>query len=89
MIPVKTRKAPNTTIIHSNWWSSADPARMKTKRKTIAPRIPRNSTRCWRSPGIRKYSNSTMNTNRLSTESDFSIRYAVKNSSAAVPPRVK
>ncbi len=46
LAPVKTRKAPKIQTTHSNCRSAA-PSAMKMPRETSAPRIPKNSTRCW------------------------------------------
>jgi hypothetical protein len=51
--PVKTRKAPKTTSTHW-YWISSDPTAMKMPRKTSAPRMPKKSTRCCSSVGMRK-----------------------------------
>ena len=48
-----------------------------TPRMTMAPKIPYLSTRGWSSAGTAKYWKIRMKTNRLSTESDSSIRYPV------------
>ncbi len=50
---------------------------MKMPRMTIAPTIPQNSTRCWYSRLTPKYVNKARKTNRLSTDSDCSMRNAV------------
>ena len=66
--------------------SSAAPMAMKMPRVISAPMIPQNSTRCCRCAGTAKYENATRNTNRLSTDSAFSISQAWKNSSARSEP---
>jgi hypothetical protein len=51
-----------------------------------APRIPQKRTRCWRFSGTAKKENAARKTNRLSTESAFSISQAWKNSSPRSDP---
>src|SRR5215208_1264540 len=58
---------------------------MKSARNTIAPAMPSTSTR-WRwESGTAKNVNRTANTNRLSSESDFSIRKPARYSPASSP----
>ncbi len=58
----------------SNVSRIATPARMKAVRRMIAPMMPSTSTR-WRcSSGTEKNVNRIAKTNRLSSDSDFSIR---------------
>mmetsp|Transcript_3328 Transcript_3328/g.3833 ORF Transcript_3328/g.3833 Transcript_3328/m.3833 type:complete len:85 (+) Transcript_3328:749-1003(+) len=57
-------------------------------RRTIAPDTPQDSTRFCSCGGMRKYSNSIINTNKLSIERDCSIKYPAKNSYPDSTPRV-
>ena len=47
------RKPPNTQITQCNCMSAA-PSEMKRMRKSSAPRMPKNSTRCWYFAGMPK-----------------------------------
>ena len=71
------------------WARSAAPIAMKIPRVISAPMIPQKSTRCCRWAGTAKYEKATRKTNRLSTDSAFSISQAWKNSSARSPPAWK
>ncbi len=53
-IPVKTRNAPKMYTIQWKRWMRATPAKMKIARKTSAPMMPQNSTRCCRAGGTAK-----------------------------------
>ena len=52
---------------------SAAPTKMKPVRATRAKAIPNSSTFCWSSRGTRKLDMMMRKTNRLSTESAFSV----------------
>src|SRR5690606_17105061 len=49
------------------------PPAMKPARRTRAPRMPQNSTRCWYAAGTAKKEKMRAKTKTLSTESDFSM----------------
>ncbi len=51
----------------------AAPRKMKPVRATSAKTIPKSSTFCWSSRGTAKLDMMMRNTNRLSTESAFSV----------------
>src|SRR5215218_585904 len=83
---VTASRAPSTYVMKLNASSAAAPTTMNAVRSTIAPATPSSSTR-WRSvAGTAKNVNSIANTNRLSSESDFSMRKPARYSSAAVRP---
>ena len=69
LTPVKSRKAPNSGRSHVNWSTAATPTMMKSARIATAPRMPQNSTRCWRRSGMPKWAKTRMKMKRLSTES--------------------
>ena len=48
--------------------------------------MPTSSTRCWCSAGTRNAAMMRTKTNRLSTDSEYSVMYPAKNSPAATPP---
>jgi hypothetical protein len=54
LMPVSTRKAPNTYRIQLNWLIRVAPSPIMIARSTITPRMPQNSTRCWYCRGIAK-----------------------------------
>jgi len=62
------------------------PRRGSAYRAAGSPEDAPERTRCWCRGGIAKLRNSRTNTNRLSTESDFSSRYPAKYSSPCSPP---
>ena len=74
LIPVKIRNAPKIHSTHSNFSTSATPPKMNSARKTTAPMMPQNSTRCWYFSGILKNVKMMMKTNRLSMLSASSSR---------------
>jgi len=77
---VISRIAPNTSTVVSNERSAAAPSPMTTPRNTRAPAMPNSRTRCCSAAGTEKAPSSSIKTNRLSTDSDFSTRYPVMNS---------
>src|SRR3954451_4892396 len=64
--------------------SAAAPPRMNRPRRTIAPATPQSSTRRRSPAGTPRNPNRTAKTNRLSSDSDFSMRKPARYSSAAV-----
>ena len=73
-------------MIQAYFAMSAAPSPIMIARMVSAPRMPQKSTLCWYSGGTAKYENSIANTKMLSTLSDFSMTYPVKNSSAFCEP---
>jgi len=59
---------------------------MNSPRMISAPMIPQNSTRCWYFSGTRKYEKIRTMTKMLSTLSDSSITYPVRNVSPTSCP---
>jgi hypothetical protein len=84
---VTIRTAPNSRNAHVPLCSAAAPSAMKITRSTSAPMMPYSSTRWVSSFGTAKAVSSSMNTNRLSTDNDFSTTYPVKNSTATPVPK--
>jgi hypothetical protein len=83
---VKIRNAPKMYITKWKFASSAAPMAMKMPARDERADDPQNSTRCCSCGGTAKYEKATRKTNRLSTESAFSISQAWKNSSARSEP---
>ena len=73
LMPVKTRKAPNTYSTQLKWLTSVAPRPIMMARSTITPRMPQKSTRCWYCRGMAKKLKISAMTNTLSIDSDFSI----------------
>src|SRR6267143_3565159 len=63
-----------------NRCSAAAPPTIIAMRIASADSTPQNSTRCWSAGGIASAPKMATKTKTLSTESDFSTRYAVRNS---------
>ena len=59
---------------------------MKSPRITSAITMPTSSTRCWCTAGTLNAAMMMTKTNRLSTDSEYSVMYPAKNSPAADPP---
>ncbi len=71
---VHSRTAPNAKNTHTNWAIRAAPTAMKAPRMSSASPIPISSTRCWWTAGTRNDAMITMKMNRLSTDSEYSVR---------------
>ncbi len=56
------------------WLTSQTPPAIMVPRKTSAPMMPQNSSRCWKRLGTPMARNSSEMTNRLLTLSDSSSR---------------
>ncbi len=69
---VTMRMPPNSRNAQVPLCSTAAPSAMKIARSTSAPTMPYSSTRWASAGGTAKADSSSMNTNRLSTDSDFS-----------------
>jgi hypothetical protein len=83
---VNSRITPNTYRIQSNRLMRAAPMPIIAPRITSTPMMPQNSTRCWYFGGTPKYPKMTAITNRLSTLSDSSSTYPVRNTDQASNP---
>ncbi|GIH87643.1 hypothetical protein Pro02_60510 [Planobispora rosea] len=67
-----TSTAPKSRNAQVPLCSAAAPSAMKTARSTSAPMMPYSRTRWASADGTAKAASSSMNTNRLSTDKDFS-----------------
>jgi hypothetical protein len=71
---VNSRIAPKITNVQSTACTAAAPIAMNTPRSTRAPAMPYSRTRWVSTAGTANAAISSMNTNRLSTDNDFSSR---------------
>ena len=68
------RNAPNRKKTPTNASMSAAPTAMNAPRSTRASTMPNSSTLCWCSEGTWKLAMMMTKTNRLSTDSEYSVR---------------
>ena len=86
LIAVQTSTAPKRKNTQTNCSISAAPTAMKTLRMASASRMPTSSTRCWWMAGTLNDAMMIMKMNRLSTLSEYSVMYPVKNSTPGSCP---
>jgi hypothetical protein len=85
---VNTRNPPKIITIQVNRVISATPAKIKIPLIIRAPRMPQKRTLCWYLSGTAKNVKMRMKTKILSTLSEYSITYPVRNSRAGVLPNL-